>query len=1024
MPMDVTMPLYLSKEEFVFTTTSTVQKSVRSSCLRFQHTTCVNKTEPEDGAITSKDTKKKKRVTFADHKGLSLTKVKIFSKFTDPIEIPANIQEMLSSKLTLSSMEEDKLVLDFTQPSSDYLLFRQNLEQNLVSLEHCVLKEKAFAGTVKVKNVSFEKSVMLRVTFDSWKSHTDVSCEYVKDTYPTSYSDTFSFEVSLPAEMWPNEQVEFAVCYKQDPMALKQILFETLQQLGDEEFRSFKWFLQQSDELDGLPVIPKSHLENADRQETVDQMVQKYNHLAVQVLKKNLQKIYRNDLQHQLANIHRDMENPQSVGNHKERLQSNLQDTFRCRHEGWSSKRNTVSLDDGYTEPCITAGDRPASRFIRRIEMAFGEPSEPNISNIFTHPSGAKTNVRTVMTSGEAGVGKTFLVHKFVLDWTENRTSQDVHLIFPLNLVNFPRQETLSLSELIHTCIPGTAHMTKEELNRIFTSLQTSGNSNFDKSEYKIIFVLDGLDVSQLPLDFTAAEKLPVDVTKAAPVETLVTNLIRGHLLPSARLWITTRPSGAGQIPPEFIDMETELRGFSEQQKEKYFRRRFRDEEQAHRVVSHIRMSPSLRYMCHVPAFCWVTAGVLQAVLKTSTGGELPSTLTGIYIEILMAQIQTMKQKFGKPKSLKYLETLMKLAFNQLENGGLSFSVESIKEDDVNSFDEFSVYPEVFSQFFKEEHCLKMSGKKVFSFLHWSIVEFLAALFVVSRIGNKPKTAFPIPGFIYSQKQETFYEIIDKAVKSSDGHLDTFLRFLLGLSLQRSQLHLEDLLPQTGSSSQSRQLTVDHVKSKIRNSPSPERKISLFPCLNELMDGSAVDEVQQFLKAETGSVDEPSHWSALLFILLSSLTDLHVFDLKKYFPSEETLLALLPVVKTSKTSLLTGCSLSERSCAALSSVLSCRSCGLRKLDLSNNDLRDSGVELLAAGLKSPDCKLETLRLICCNLSKGSCGTLSSVLGSETCSLEELDLSSNDLQDSGLQLLSAGLSSPHCKLETLRSAFID
>ncbi|MEQ2194894.1 hypothetical protein XENOCAPTIV_004417 [Xenoophorus captivus] len=214
MPMDVTIPLYLSKEEFVFTTTSTVQKSVRSSCMRFQPLNCVNKTEPEDGAVTNKNTKKKKRVTFADHKGLSLTRVKIFSKFTDPIEIPVNIQEMLSSKLTLSSSEEDKLVLDFTQPSSDYLLFRQNLEKNLVSLEQCVLKEKAFAGTIKVKNVSFEKSVMLRVTFDLWKSHTDVSCEYMKDTYPASYSDTFSFEVSLPAEMRPNEHVEFAVCYK------------------------------------------------------------------------------------------------------------------------------------------------------------------------------------------------------------------------------------------------------------------------------------------------------------------------------------------------------------------------------------------------------------------------------------------------------------------------------------------------------------------------------------------------------------------------------------------------------------------------------------------------------------------------------------------------------------------------------------------------------------------------------------------------------------------------------------------
>ncbi|MEQ2262768.1 hypothetical protein XENORESO_020614 [Xenotaenia resolanae] len=214
MPMDVTLPLYLSKEEFVFSTTSTVPKSVQSSCLRFQPLNCINKTEPEDGAVTNKNTKKKKRVTFADHKGLSLARVKIFSKFTDPIEIPVNIQEMLNSKLTLSSSEEDKLVLDFTQPSSDYLLFRQNLEKNLVSLEQCVLKEKAFAGTIKVKNVSFEKSVMLRVTFDLWKSHTDVSCEYMKDTYPASYSDTFSFEVSLPAEMRPNEHVEFAVCYK------------------------------------------------------------------------------------------------------------------------------------------------------------------------------------------------------------------------------------------------------------------------------------------------------------------------------------------------------------------------------------------------------------------------------------------------------------------------------------------------------------------------------------------------------------------------------------------------------------------------------------------------------------------------------------------------------------------------------------------------------------------------------------------------------------------------------------------
>ncbi|XP_035524459.1 protein phosphatase 1 regulatory subunit 3B [Morone saxatilis] len=210
MPIDMALPLYLSKEEFVYRTSPKTRRPALNSCMRFQHSRCVDQTEPEDGRSSRKA---KKRVTFADDKGLSLTKVKIFSEFNDPIDIPQNIQEMLNSALSLTA-KEDKLVLDFTQPSSDYLHFRQRLERNYVCLEHCVLKEKALAGTIKVKNVSFEKSVKLRVTFDTWKSHIDVDCVYMKDTYPSSYSDTFSFNVSLPDELGPHERVEFAVCYE------------------------------------------------------------------------------------------------------------------------------------------------------------------------------------------------------------------------------------------------------------------------------------------------------------------------------------------------------------------------------------------------------------------------------------------------------------------------------------------------------------------------------------------------------------------------------------------------------------------------------------------------------------------------------------------------------------------------------------------------------------------------------------------------------------------------------------------
>ncbi|CAL8399419.1 unnamed protein product [Gadus morhua 'NCC'] len=117
---------------------------------------------------------------------------------------------------------------------------------------------------------------------------------------------------------------------------------------------------------------------------------------------------------------------------------------------------------------------------------------------------------------------------------------------------------------------------------------------------------------------------------------------------------------------------------------------------------------------------------------------------------------------------------------------------------------------------------------------------------------------------------------------------------------------------------------------------------------------------------------------------------------------------------------LIGCHLSKRCCEALASVLSSNSSRLRELDLSTNDLQDSGVKLLSAGLGSPHCTLETLRLIGCHLSERCCEALASVLSSNSSRLRELDLSNNHLKDSGVKLLSAGLGSPHCTLETLRS----
>ncbi|XP_030259357.1 NACHT, LRR and PYD domains-containing protein 3-like isoform X1 [Sparus aurata] len=849
-----------------------------------------------------------------------------------------------------------------------------------------------------------------------------------------------------------------------------EMLLKILDELGEEELERFKFFLKCERTKDSS-TIPKRKLENTRTWDIVDLMIQAFPlPEAVEVTKRVLTKIPRNDLVKTLSDSSSgpkvdvsDVEEtsesreasfsqtedvmvpvpePQPISYYQQRLQVHFQDKFMCAQEAWMKKKDEQHLADIYTELYITTGSDANTKKQHEVIQMEVKPTETEKpikpSDMFKPPSDRYKPIRTVLTSGIAGIGKTFVVHKFVLDWTNKELNQDVHLIFPFTFrqLNSWKGKKLRLTELIHNCIRETKDIKEEALNHIFMTLQSSGNTNYDKSKFKLVFVLDGLDESRLQLNCSTDEiqDTDFDVTQSTSVDVLLSNLIKRNLLPSARLWITTRPAAANQIHSDFVDVVTEVRGFTDPQKEEYFRKRFRDEEQASRIISHIKTSRSLHIMCHIPVFCWITATVLEDVLKTREGGELPKTLTQMYAEFLVFQIRQTKKKYGPEKfdqhmCMQYIESLAKLAFHQLEKGNLIFYETDLKESgiDVNGT---SVFSGVFTEIFKEEHGRKNDEVKMFSFVHLSVQEFLAALYVEMSLINKNKNVMselPQPlveriRMFFSQTSVTNVHrfAIDKALQSPNGHLDLFLRFLLGLSLQTSQTLPQGLLEKKRSS-ETNQETVEYIKKKISENLSPEKSINLFHCLNELNDGSLVEEIQQYLRSESLSTDKlsPAQWSALVFILLSSEEDLDVFDLKKYSASEEVLLRLLPVVKASNKALLSGCNLSERSCEALSSVLSSQSSNLRELDLNNNDLKDSGVKLLAASLERPHCALETLRLSGCNLSERSCEALSSVLSSKFSSLRELDLSDNDLRDSGVKLLSVGMKSPHCKLKTLR-----
>nr|WPK86671.1 NLRC3-like protein 15 [Sebastes schlegelii] len=525
-----------------------------------------------------------------------------------------------------------------------------------------------------------------------------------------------------------------------------------------------------------------------------------------------------------------------------------------------STVQSMLAHSSIYTELYITEGQSEevnTQHEVRQLETASKKKTLHDApikcQDIFKALPDQRGHIRVVLTNGVAGVGKTFSVQKFTLDWAEGLENQD--------------------------------KVTAEKL-----------------AVCKVLFIFDGLDESRLSLDFKNNEVVS-DVTQKV----------------------------------------TEVRGFTDAQKEEYFRRRVSDEELSSRIISHIKTSRSLHIMCLIPVFCWITATVLDHMLTTDQRGELPKTLTDMYSHFLW-----FRQR-GRSRS--------------------------------------TVEGRVCTEIFKRESVIFQ--KTVYCFVHLSIQEFLAAVYMFHCYTNRntkvlkdflgedfrhresnPKSFLKnISKYFGSSASrgpsldDFLRRAMEKSLKSKNGHLDLFVRFLHGLSLKSNQKLLGGLLGRTDNSPKIIQTAINNLKEMNRDKTSPDRSINIFHCLTEMNDHSVHQEIQKFLKSENRSKKKLSviHCSALAYMLQMSEEVLDELDLNKYKTTKEGRLRLIPAVRNCRKAVLSDCGLSDIHCEVVASALKSNPSHLRELDLSNNDLQDSGVKLLSAALESPNCRLETLR---------------------------------------------------------------
>ncbi|XP_031514862.1 NACHT, LRR and PYD domains-containing protein 12 isoform X9 [Papio anubis] len=597
---------------------------------------------------------------------------------------------------------------------------------------------------------------------------------------------------------------------------------------------------------------------------------------------------------------------------------------------------------------------------------------------------------RTVVMQGVAGIGKSMLAHKVMLDWADGKLFQGrFDYLFYINCREMNQSDTeCSMQDLISSCWPEPS-APLQELVRV---------------PERLLFIIDGFDElkpsfhdPQGPWCLCWAEK--------RPTELLLNSLIRKKLLPELSLLVTTRPTALEKLHRllEQHPRHVEILGFSEAERKEYFYKYFHDTEQAGQVFNYVRDNEPLFTMCFVPLVCWVVCTCLQQQLE---GGGLlrqtSRTTTAVYMLYLLSLMQP-KLRTPRLQPPPNQRGLCSLAADGLWNQKILFEEQDLRKHgldgaDVSAFLNMNIFQ-------KDINC-----ERYYSFIHLSFQEFFAAMYYILDDGERG-----------AGPDQDVIRLLTEYGFSERSFLALTIRFLFGLLNEETRSYLENSLCWKVSPHIKREL-LQWIRSKAQSDGSTLQQGSLefFSCLYEIQEEEFIQQaLSHFQVIVVSNIASKMEHMVCSFCVKNcrSAQVLHLYGATYSADGEDRARCsagahtLLVQLRPERTVLLDA--YSEHLAAAL-----CTNPNLVELSLYRNALGSRGVKLLCQGLRHPSCKLQNLRLKRCRISSSACEDLSAALIANK-NLTRMDLSGNGVGFSGMTLLCEGLRHPQCRLQMIQ-----